>query len=474
MSDKRTKEASQTQRRLIVQLLNEGKTYTHIQQALGCSRNTIAKVKSAMVDPEQDPIEDGRTTNGKETTHTEEARQAVLAMRDDTGYGSLLIWAMMKRNPEKYGMSGIPLPSPATIGRMLADANLTTQPTGSKDRRFYPYEQANGTGDLLIMDGWGPHHITKSQKVYMTTIKDAYSRMFLGCTSITTSTSADTNQWISAYYMAVQHMFGGEPPAVLQTDNGIGLAIAHGHTPQTARHALRSGSRLVYIPKAQPWRNGKLENNHWRMEKEFWRRPETEALTTTPDILGALAEWLNFYNMERPQTMSKRLRYPFERAANPGEGHRAGAYLPVEPDHLKSQKHDTLEPQTGILDVVRLVENQGYVDLWAGDWTRLQEILQGQYVRLRFYLDPAAQNQYGEVIWRSNHEGEPTIIATFNHSVDRPRNRKAPVISAIQYHDFDRDIIANAGFNVDQVQLDNQIARITKRPHRTGGDKSNV
>lgn len=462
---KSSKQEAQEQRRRIMELRNQGKSYSQIESILGCSRRTIAKVAGAMTDSEQDPLEDGRTDNGRPGV-SEGARNAVLAARDELGFGSLMLWAMMKREPEKYGIQLHELPSPASIGRILKDAALTVRMTGSKDRKFYPYEEAQGAGDLMMMDGWGPHHLTKGTKVYLATIKDHYSRMFSGVINITTANlnkpkGADSDQWVSAYYHGVEHFYGGEAPAVLQTDNGIGLAVAGGHLPQAARHALKTGSRLVYIPKAQPWRNGRLENTHWRMEREFWRRPEIMRITSAKEAIERYAGWVNFYNLERPQGSLKGQPTPAERAAG---------FMPVTADTVRPNTWETLEPQAGIMDCIRLVENHGWVDLWAGDNTRLQDVFMGQYVRFRFFIDPKASSQQGQVIWRSNHDDEPVVVATFNHRVEQSRKRGEPVISDIVYHDFDRDTVSAHSVRIDQVQHNNQVARITKRPTRTGGD----
>lgn len=461
---KNTKAEAENQRREIVRLINEGKSYSQIEKELTCSRRTIAKVKQAMYDPEQDPIEDKRESNGS-TPIADHVRTAVIELRKETGLGSLMLWAMMHDTPEEYGLTFEEVPAPSTMGRWLNDAEMTVRMTGSKDRKFYPYEMAHGHGDLMMMDGWGPHHLTKSTKVYLATIKDHYSRQFSAVINIADKThkGADSDQWISAYYHGVKHFYGGAAPAVLQTDNGIGLAIVKGHLPQTARHALRAGSRLVYIPKAQPWRNGRLENTHWRMEVEFWRRPKMKNVTSASEVTERLAKWLSFYNVKRPFTnTSNKEKLPPAR--------RADGYIPVMAADIQPGQHAHLEPQTGIMDCIRLVETRGHIDLWAGDNVQIQQVFAGQYVRLRFYIEPGKASQYGEIIWRSNHQDEPVIVATFNHKVERSRRANEKVITDIVYSDFQQDKIAAHGVRLDQMQLNNQIARITKRPHRTGGD----
>lgn len=463
---KNSKSVAAQQRHDIITMLNNGKSYSAIQKALGCSTRTIAKVKEAMLDPERDPELDRRENNRFSEIDapqiSEEAIKAILEIRNNYEFGARLIYGMLVRTPEKFGLVAAQIPSPASIGNILAAEGLTKRPIGTKDRRFYPYEVAEEHGDVLLMDGKGPDWWSSNVRSYTTTVKDMYSRCFGGVMSVTTRADQTSSAWIQAYYMAMENFYGGSAPNVLQTDNGIGLAIAQGTLPQPARHALRAGSRLVYIPKSQPWRNGRLENNHFRMDREFinvFKHEHAGKRIMASEIYREFASWLNFYNMERPQT-SKKNKTPYERSG--------GIYQPVNMGQIinHNTEYETVPPQEGIMDIVRLVEAGGFIDLWAGDHAKIQDLFAGQYVRLRFFLDPKKPQgeQHGEIIWRSSGSQEPIVIATMNHRVDQKRTGEA--ITAIKYHDFDQRAVSSASVRIDQNQVTAQIERVGKRARK--------
>src|SRR5690606_19832888 len=88
-------------------------------------------------------------------------------------------------------------------------------------------------------------------------------------------------------------------------------------------------------------------------------------------------------------------------------------------------------------DVIRLVWNTGEIELWGTDMVTIQEIFGGQYVRLRFFCDPEAEEQNGKIIWQRGAHKEPLVIATFNHYMDRTRQRGQKFIYNLRHVDFE-------------------------------------
>jgi len=77
----------------------------------------------------------------------------------------------------------------------------------------------------------------------------------------------------------------------IQTDNGHEFqALFHWHCEDL-------GIRHVYIKKASPHLNGKVERSHLTDHTEFYQLVE---YVDDIDILRKLAEWENFYNLYRP------------------------------------------------------------------------------------------------------------------------------------------------------------------------------
>lgn len=77
----------------------------------------------------------------------------------------------------------------------------------------------------------------------------------------------------------------------VQTDNG------HEFQSQFHWHCEDIGISHVYIRKASPHLNGKVERSHLTDQQEFYQLVEYK---DDIDIEGKLAEWENFYNYHRP------------------------------------------------------------------------------------------------------------------------------------------------------------------------------
>jgi transposase InsO family protein len=79
----------------------------------------------------------------------------------------------------------------------------------------------------------------------------------------------------------------------IQTDNGHEFqAMFHWHCEDL-------GIRHVYIKKASPHLNGKVERSHLTDQTEFYQLVE---YVDDIDILKKLQEWETFYNIHRPNS----------------------------------------------------------------------------------------------------------------------------------------------------------------------------
>lgn len=82
----------------------------------------------------------------------------------------------------------------------------------------------------------------------------------------------------------------------IQTDNG------HEFQAKFHWHCEDLGIRHVYIKKASPHLNGKVERSHLTDQQEFYQLLE---YTDDIDISQKLQEWENFYNYHRPSAALK-------------------------------------------------------------------------------------------------------------------------------------------------------------------------
>lgn len=447
-----SKEAARRLRLKVAALINSGMSYREIAEQTGASLGLVAKVKKMMEDPDRDIEYDAREENQKPEYFDEAMRQKIIDARKEYGFGARLLWALITRNPDEFGLAPEQIPSTATISRWLEEEKLTRRPIGPKDRRYYPTDYQDEEGHL-VMDGWGPYH-AGSDRVYLVTCQDRYTRL---TTAVGGKTDKTTDNWTHALYMARKHLLMGATPRVLQVDNGIGMQLANGWTPQPVRHAMKMGTRVTFIPPGQPWRNGRLENWHHRMEVECMRPAQPR---NTSQALHALAGYINWYNVDRPHSSLK-----YKAPADTAE------YLPITIHEMATiPQYEKLDPQKGVIDLVRLVMNDGYIELMSGDYTRISSVFGGAFVRLRFFCDPTTETQLGEIIWRGGKDKEPLIVATFNHKIDRSRKRGEPLITELRMVDFTNADDAEQPptqllehWRLDEGQADNQRARIAKR-----------
>lgn len=446
---KRDKAAATKQREKIAELLNEGATVSHISKMLDCSRVTVYKVMRLLDDPEANLTQDRRENNKPDDTliYSKEVVDRIIAIRQNLEAGGRMIYHTIMRDPRAFGFNPAEVPSPSTISRIIRDAGLATKPIGPKDKRFFPIDEPDTEGFITI-DGWGAWNLTKGQRIYLTTFQDRVTR---AASAIIDGNRVNTDSWISAIEQMQNLLLGGDPMKVLFTDNGVGMTVSQGHTPQSVRYALHNGARMVYIPPAQPWRNGRLERWHWSMEKEYWARERPDTIENATE---GLANWLNYYNHARPH-QSLKFKTP---------GDIAPWLKEFDPYDLLPKKYPHLEPQPGVIDLLRICDMQGKVKLWQ-EYMQVSPVFAGQYLRIRLTCEPGNDNQLGQVIWASgNKQREPLIVATFNHHLDNPTKGRH-WLGGVRLVDFDLSEAEKAGKNkrINEIQYANQQARVGKK-----------
>ncbi|MFN2200282.1 MAG: integrase core domain-containing protein [Caldilineaceae bacterium] len=436
-------------RQTIAQLLNEGRTPSQIAKALDCSRTTIYKVRNLLQDSQAD-LQDGRHSNsGRPQLYEDRIWELLLTLRTSRrSMGPDMLYYTLVRNAEEYGIEAADIPSPSTIARWIHSEGLAVKPIGPKDMRAYPDKRPTRPGTFTL-DTWGPWHC-RAQRLYAITVMDRFTRAatLLPLASISghTSLRATAASWPAAIQMAHLLLPPGEGMERLYVDNGIGMVPAFGTLPQGARYALKYGARLVFIPPGQPWRNGRLERWHYTLEREYFR---IEFPPSVKDALTGLHAYLNWYNTERPHSA---LQYKAPGDVFPWIKPMA------EPPWLIEQP-ERIGPQEGIVEAVRLVNNDGTIALWQGGDIAFTDVLAGQFVRIQFQV--SGEPDIGRIVY-TQRKNQELVVATFNHRLDAGGQVKGPLITDLVAVDFDPGVVPQ-NQNMDQSQLDSQKARIAKR-----------
>jgi transposase InsO family protein len=438
----------------ISERLNRGQSPTQIAQELGCSRTTIYKVLALLEDPASALLDGRLSGRGRPKLYSDAIWELILTLRQQNqGLGPRQLYHRVLREADSFGIVPADVPSPSTIGRYLHELGLARKPVGPHDLRVYPDMRPTEPGTLTI-DTWGPWSL-RATRLYLCTIQDRYTRLALAVPALgDPGRNSDPNRRVTAEMWARTILLGQSllldeqhPLERVYSDNGIGMMPVFGHLTAGARTVLALGARLIFIPPAQPWRNGRLERFHWTMECEYWctalPRDVNEAYT-------GLTDWLNYYNLQRPHA-ALRYKAPADQAP----------WAPtLQPGFWRIETPELPEQPTGVVEAIRIVYNDGVVDLWHKDRVRVSPVLGGQFVRVIF--DVTGQPSVGRIVY-NRHKGQDIVVARFNHTLGvAGRDQAEPVVTETVLVDFDPGLVRD-NQRLDEDQLENQVARTYKR-----------
>jgi putative transposase len=166
-----------------------------------------------------------------------------------------------------------PLPSLRTIERVLARNGLSlpkVKLVRYVSSHSYPTPQADETNDLHQLDVVGPIHLKgKRTRFYILVCRDVFDSAI--CLRLSRSRRMDE---VLVFLGECWKTLGR--PARLQLDNGrefAGWGPSAKHLTRVIRVCLRFGVEPVFIPPAQPQRNGGIEHfNGWFQPRLLQRR----------------------------------------------------------------------------------------------------------------------------------------------------------------------------------------------------------
>lgn len=161
----------------------------------------------------------------------------------------------------------ISLPSDATINRIISGAGLVKK-TGKRMKVGTPYPEpaADGPNAVHQLDLWGPRYLGTGKSCYVINIIDVARRM----PSIHPVPNKSFGSLIPAVVRCWQTL---GVPAILQMDNGVttGTSIQPGSICKMLRLCLHVGIHVVFVPFAEPWRQGVIEKFNDFLDKSFFR-----------------------------------------------------------------------------------------------------------------------------------------------------------------------------------------------------------
>lgn len=249
-----------------VQRFFEGEAPEEICSSLGCSRSWLYKW-AARFDPDDSACMEDRSRQplSSPLRTPAEIEKIVELVRLDL-YNHDLFCGKQAIQWKLIDMEVQPVPSLATIGRILKRRELTHRRTGRyapKGKR-YPELPAQRPNQTQQIDMVGPCYLAGPIKFYsLNTVDTAINRC-----GIEPLSSRDAQSILNAIH-AVWLRMG--IPENLQVDNEFSFYGSPTHPRGMGpliRLCLRYGVNLWFIPPSEPWRNGVIEkfNDHYRQK----------------------------------------------------------------------------------------------------------------------------------------------------------------------------------------------------------------
>ena len=211
----------------------------------------------------------------------DELAAAVLALRDEKGWGGAKIAKVLERQGRQV--------TAVTAQRILKRAGRVEKPTVNKATQRFAREQCN---ELAQMDFKGEYTLPAG-KCYPLTLLDDCSRYLHGLWPLRSTAGEGVKQSLEGYFRE-----SGVPLSLL-LDHGtpwFSMRNAHGLT-WLAVWLLKQGVRLRYSGVGHPQTQGKVERFHRTLKMRTCHRG-------LPTTLGEWERWaLEFrqeYNYERP------------------------------------------------------------------------------------------------------------------------------------------------------------------------------
>jgi hypothetical protein len=234
-----------------------------------------------------------------------------------------------------------------TIDRIIKKHNLIhKKPKVSKRKNEYPDYSLAFTHQLDIV---GPRYLQKcKRKYYFSNIIDTNTHS-VHVNPIQSKASDGIINTIIRFWK----QFG--IPDYLQMDNELSFRGSNRHPHsfgKLIRLALSQGVIPVFIPHAEPWRNGIIEKFNDTFDKKFFR---TQNFTTIDDLTESASEFESFHN--------KKYRYSVLNNQTPLDVHKKNGkfyYL-----HNEYQLPDYIPLVDGHIIIIRFIRSDRNLNIFG-------------------------------------------------------------------------------------------------------------
>lgn len=331
-----------------------------------------------------------KTPHNIKSTLTEETEQQILLIRRDLMNEKMAqIGAIsIQYEFEKRGIK--PLPDVWTINRVIRKNGLSKQPSNHKKTKDYPELYWH----VHQMDLVGPRYIKGDGRFYSINIIDITTHSCF-VKAVRTKSSNGIVDALATFWKT-----HGLPDA-LQMDNELAFRGSNRYPRSfgaVIRFALSQGVAVIFIPVAEPWRNGIIEKFNDTYQLRFLRAysfDNLEQLSQKEQL------FINFHNSNH--------RYSSQSHKSPNEAKalQMSAVLYKGIIHLPSLKNEIIIPlNQGCIYFIRFIRSDLKLNL-INEIFIVKDILKYSYVVAEINIENHS------LVIRQNDE----IIQTFAYDI---------------------------------------------------------
>ena len=241
-----------------------------------------------------------------------------------------------------------PLPTIWTINRILKRQGLVAKPSYTPRGTPYPALAPRRPNDVHQLDLVGPRYLQGASRLYSVHLIDAFSN----AVALAARPSKRDTDIVEAVVAAWQRL--GIPHS-LQVDNELSFRGSNRYPRSFGlliRLCLSLGVEIVFIPEAEPWRNGIVERFNDVYDKLFFR---SQRFRDLEHLATELARFETFHNTQH--------RYAKLGQRVPWEVHTATRHRLLPPRFAKHRGE--LPFRDGRVSFVRLTDAQGRVRFFS-------------------------------------------------------------------------------------------------------------
>ena len=293
-----------------------------------------------------------------------------------------ILWEM-----EDLGVE--PLPSIRTINRILARNDLTHRRTGRYEPKgtAYPALPSILPNQTHQADFVGPCYLKGPIRFYSLNVVDTATVRCGLCPSLSMASQAVLDGFWSAWKRI------GFPDRV-QIDNALSFFGSRRHPRGMGtliRFCLHNGVEPWFIPMAEPWRNGMVENFNERYQQRFLGK-----------VVMASLEELKTGSLAFEQRHNSRYRYSKLKGDTPLKALAASKVKLRFPAEDEPPKHPLGKPEVGKYHLVRLIRSDLKLDIFGERFPVPPEMML-QYVvatidvkeqKLKLFLDKTQVEEF--------------------------------------------------------------------------------